>query len=126
MMGLYLALGLAGVGTQNDASALDASAVAQAPATQWCLVQRDGKSDQPACYENLITCVMAALAHADSCSQRPGPISPSQDATTRRAPAVAAGPRRRAHASSHHKFSAAERDELFREFQKWQARSPHE
>ena len=123
MMGFYLALGLAAVGTHNDASALDAGAVAPAPSTQWCLVQRNGASDQPACYENLISCVMTALAHAGSCTQRT-PVPPSEAATTRRVPTVA--PRRRTHASSDHKFTAAQRDELFRQFQNWQARSPHE
>lgn len=121
MTNLSLALGLAVAGAPNDASALDVGPVAQAPSTQWCLVQRG--SDQPACYENLITCVMAALAHAGSCSQRPS-VPPSQAATTQRAPAIA--PRHRTHTSSPHKFGAAERDELFHEFQKWQARAPHE
>ncbi len=124
MMGLSLALGLAAGGTPNDASALDAGAVAQAPSAQWCLVQHDGKSDQPACYENLITCVMAAFANASACTQQSA--APSEDAVNRRAPAVAPAPRRRTHASSTHKFSAAERHELYREFQKWQARSTHE
>jgi hypothetical protein len=88
-MNLSLALGLAVAVTPNDASALDVGSVAQAPSTQWCLVQRG--SDQPACYENLITCVMAALAHTGSCSQRPS-VPPSKAATTQRAPAIAAAP----------------------------------
>jgi hypothetical protein len=51
MMGLSLALGLAAAGTHSDAArALDAGAIAPAP--QRCLGQRDGNSDQPACYEN--------------------------------------------------------------------------
>jgi hypothetical protein len=121
MMNLSLALGLAVAGTYNDASALDVGPVAQAP--QWCLFQRG--SNQPTCYENLITCIMAALAHTGSCSQRPS-VPPSKAATTQRAPAIAPVSRHRTHASSPHKFSAAERDELFREFQKWQAPAPHE
>jgi hypothetical protein len=121
MMNLSLALGLAVAGTYNDASALDVGPVAQAP--QWYLFQRG--SNQPTCYENLITCIMAALAHTGSCSQRPS-VPPSKAATTQRAPAIAPVSRHRTHASSPHKFSAAERDELFREFQKWQAPAPHE
>jgi len=51
MMGLSLALGLAAAGTHSDAArALDAGAIAPTP--QRCLGQRDGNSDQPACYEN--------------------------------------------------------------------------
>ena len=57
-----------------------ALALEPAPHASWCVVQRDGSRDQPACYENLITCIMAALA----------------------------------------------RDELFRQFQQWKERSPHE
>jgi hypothetical protein len=118
MMGPYLALVAAAIDAHGDvARALDAGAVAPAPSAQWCVVQRDGSSDQPACYENLLTCVMAALAHASSCAQRPSP-----DAMTQRAPKVAPVPRHRAHASSHHKFSLTERDELYREFQKWKER----
>jgi hypothetical protein len=111
MMGLSLALGLAAAGTHCDAArALDAAAVAPAP--QWCLGQRDGNSDQPACYENLITCVMAALTHAGWCTQRPQ-LPASVDAMNRRA-AVTRVSRRQTHASpGRHKFSAVERDELY-------------
>ncbi len=123
MMGLSLALGLTAAGTHSDAArARDAGAVAPAPSTQWCLGQRDGNSDQPACYENLITCVMAALTHAGWCTQRPQ-VTANVDAMNRRA-AVAPVSRRRTHASpGHHNFSTAEGDELFREFQKWKERS---
>jgi hypothetical protein len=126
-MGLFMALGLAVAGTHSDAARTLDAGVAPAPPTQWCVVQRDGNSDQPACYENLITCVMAALAHAGWCTQRAGPVPPSEEATTRRTPAVASVPRRRMHASpGHHKFTATERDELYREFQKWKERSTRE
>jgi len=51
MVGLSLALGLAAAGTHSDAArTLDAGAIAPTP--QRCLGQRDGNSDQPACYEN--------------------------------------------------------------------------
>ena len=82
-----------------------------------CLGRRDGNNDQPVCYENLITCVMAALTHASWCTWRPQ-LTASVDAMNRRA-AVAPVSRRRTHAAlGQHKFSAAERDELYREFQK--------
>jgi hypothetical protein len=118
-MSLFLALGAAAAGMNADAvRALDAG-------VHWCVVQRDGSSDQPACYENLITCVMAAFANASTCTQRSA--APSEDAVNRRAPAIVPLPRSRAHASSrHHKLTAAERDELFREFQQWKERSTHE
>jgi hypothetical protein len=127
MMGLSLAVGLAAAATHSDAArALDAGAVAPAPSTQWCVVQRDGNSDQPACYENLVTCVMAALAHAGWCTQQP-PVLANVDAKNRRAPAVAPVPRRRTHASpGHHKLTAAERDKLYHEFEKWKERSTGE
>jgi hypothetical protein len=126
MMGLSLALGLAAACTHSDAArALDPRAVAPAPATQWCLGQRDGNSDRPACYEHLITCVMAALTHAGWCTQRPQTPA-SLDAMNRRA-AVVPVSRHRTHASvGQHKFSAAERDELYREFQKWRGGSTSE
>ena len=128
VMGLSLALGAAAAGMGSDAArALDARAVAPAPSAHWCVFRRDGSSDQPACYENLMTCVMAALAHASWCTQLSSPVTPSENAVNRRAPAVAPLSRRRAHASSrHHKLTAAERDELFREFQQWKERSTHE
>jgi hypothetical protein len=122
-MGLSLALGLAAAGTPSDAArALDAGAVAPAPSTRWCLGRRDGNSDQPACYENLITCVMAALTHAGWCTHRPQ-LPANVDAMNRRA-AVAPVSRHRTHASpGQHKFSAAERDDLYHEFEKWNERS---
>ena len=103
---------------------INADAARAQPAASWCVIQHDSR-DQPACYENLISCVMAALAHASSCTQRPSPGRPSQDATNQRAFRVVQLPGHRADASPrHHKLTADERDELFRKFQQW--RSTHE
>ena len=93
------------------------AARAPEPAASWCVIQHDSR-DQPACYENLIICVMAALAQASSCTQRP---TPSQDAANQRALRVVLP---RHGAARHHKLTAEERDDLFREFQLW--RSTHE
>jgi hypothetical protein len=124
MIGLSLALTLAAAGIYSDAaSALEAIVVTPTPSAQWCLDQRDGNSDQPACYENLITCAMAALAHASWCTHR---VPESVVAMNRRAPAVASV-RHRTHASpGQHKFTAAERDALYQAFEKWKERSPGE
>jgi hypothetical protein len=103
---------------------INADAARAQPAASWCVIQHDSR-DQPACYENLISCVMAALAHASSCTQRPSPGRPSQDAANQRALRVVQLPGHRADASPrHHKLTADERDELFRKFQQW--RSTHE
>ena len=92
---------------------------ARARAASWCVVQHDSR-DQPACYENLISCLMAALAHASSCTQQPSPGPPSQGAANQRALRVVQLPGHRADASPrHHKLTAEERDELFRKFQQW-------
>jgi hypothetical protein len=94
------------------------------PAANWCVIQRESR-DQPACYETLISCTMAALTHASSCTQRPSPGRPSQVAANQRALRVVQLPGHRADASPrHHKLTADERDELFRKFQQWQ--STHE
>ena len=116
--GLFLVLSAAPAGINA------AAAKALEPTASWCVIQRDSR-DQPACYENLISCVMAALAHASSCTQQPSPGPPSQDAANQRAPRVVQLPGHRADASPrHHKLTADERDELFRKFQQW--RSTHE
>jgi hypothetical protein len=119
--GLSLALGAAAAGIHADA------ARALEPTASWCVIQHDGSRDQPACYENLITCEIVALAHVSSCTQRPSLIAPREGAANQRAFSVVQLPRRRAHASPrYHKFTAEERDELFREFQQWKERSTHE
>jgi len=116
--GLSLALGAAAAGINADA------ARALEPTVRWCVIQHESR-DQPACYENLMTCVMAALAHASSCAQRP--VASGEDAANQRASTVVRLPRRQAHASPrHHKLTAEERDQLFREFQQWKERSTHE
>jgi hypothetical protein len=94
------------------------------PAASWCVIPHDIR-DQPACYENLISCAMAALAHASSCTRRPSQGRPSQVAANQHALRVVQLPGHRADASPrHHKLTADEHDELFRKFQQW--RSTHE
>ena len=77
------------------------------PAASWCVIRHDSR-DQPACYENLISCLMAALAHASSCTQQrtsPGPLS--QGAANQRALRVVRLPGHRADASPRqHKFNS--------------------
>jgi glucose/arabinose dehydrogenase len=122
MLSLSLALTLTAAGIYSDAASAIEPIVAPAPSAQWCLNQRDG--DQPACYESLITCVMAALGHASWCTHR---VPESVVAMNRRAPSVASVPRHRTHASpGQHKFTAAERDDLYQAFEKWKERSPGE
>lgn len=123
--GVSLALTLTAAGIYSDAaSAIEPRVVAPAPAPQWCLDRRDGNSDQPACYESLITCVAAALAHASWCTHR---VPESVVAMNRRAPSVASVSRHRTHASlGQHKFTAAERDDLYQAFEKWKGRSTDE
>jgi hypothetical protein len=119
--GLSLALGAAAAGIHADA------ARALEPTPSWCVIQHDGSRDQPACYDNLITCEMFALAHASSCTQRPNLVAPREDSANQRASRVVQLPRPRAHVSPrYHKFTAEEREELFREFQQWKERSTHE
>jgi hypothetical protein len=103
---------------------INADAGRAQPAASWCVIQHDSR-DQPACYGNLISCTMAALAHVSSCTRRPSAGRPSQDAANQRALRVVQLPGHRADASPrHHKLTADERDELFRKFQQW--RSTHE
>jgi hypothetical protein len=115
---LSLALGAAVAGIHADA------ARALEPTASWCVIQHD--RHQPECYENLATCLMVALGHASSCTQRSSLAAPREDAANQRGPRVVPLARRRAHVSpGHHKLTVEERDELFREFQQWE-RSPHE
>jgi hypothetical protein len=110
--------GVAAAGTNTDAT----RALETAPS--WCVIQHDS-SDQPECYEYLISCVMAALVDASSCTQQPSSGPPNQDAANQRTFRVVHSRGHRAHASlRHHKLTADERDELFRKFQQW--RSTHE
>jgi hypothetical protein len=117
---LSLALGAAAAGIHADA------ARALEPTASWCVIQHDGSRDQPACYENLITCEMFALTRVSSCTQRLSLVAP-RDATNQRASRVVQVSRRRAHVSPRpHKVTAEERDELFREFEQWKEQSTHE
>jgi hypothetical protein len=101
----------------------NADAASAQPAASWCVIQHDSR-DQPACYENLISCAMAALGHASSCTQRLSPGRPSQNAANHTLRVVQL-PEHRADASPrHHKLTSDQRDELFRKFQQWQ--STHE
>jgi hypothetical protein len=113
----------AALGVESDqAGALE---VEEAAASQGCLSQPDGSSDHPACYESMLACVLAAFAHASSCTQRPNPIPSTGETLTRRTSAPLRPARRRAHSSSQqHQLSRAERNELW--FQEWQERSTHE
>ena len=125
MMGLSLVLTLAAAGIYSDAaSALDAIVVTPTPSAKWCLEQRDGNSDRLACHENLITCVVAAFTHASWCTQR---VPATLGAMNRHAPSVTPVPRRRTRAAStQHKLTAAERDDLYHAFEKWNERSRSE
>jgi len=113
--GLSLALGAAAACPHADAAG------ALKPTASWCVIQHDGSRDQPACYENRITCVIVALAHASSCKQRPSLVAPRE-----RASRVVQLPRQAQVSPRHHRLTAGERDELFREFEQWKERSKHE
>jgi branched-chain amino acid transport system substrate-binding protein len=89
VMRLSLALGTAVAGMDaNSARALDAKGVVPASTAPWCVVQHDGGSDQPGCYENYITCVMAAFTHGGSCTKRSSLVASGEEAVDKRAPAV--------------------------------------
>jgi ABC-type branched-subunit amino acid transport system substrate-binding protein len=86
VMRLFLAVGATVAGIEaNAARALDIWAVAPSAAERWCIVQSDGSGDQPACYENFITCFVTALARASSCIQRSIPVTPSDNPEVKRA-----------------------------------------
>ena len=113
MKGLSLALGATAAGMNAE------TAGALEPAASWCVIQHDSRV-QPACYEDLISCLMAALAHASSCIRRPSLGPPNEHAANQRALRVVRLPGHRADASPRqHKLTAEERDELFRKFQQW-------
>jgi len=106
--------GAAAAGSNADA------ARALEPAASWCVIRHDSH-DQPACYENLISCLMAALAHASSCTQQR--TSPFRLAKARRTNAHSESSGCRGTARMLHRAStnltAEEREELFRKFQQW-------
>jgi hypothetical protein len=120
--GLSLALGLAATGIHVHA------ARALEPTVSWCVIQHDASRDQPSCYGNLISCLVVALAHASSCTQRPSRVAAIEGAAVKQhASSVVQLRRRRANVSTRqHKLTVEKRDELFREFQQWQEQSTHE
>lgn len=118
LIGLSIALGLAIAGVNaNAAAGLDATAAAPASSTPWCIIQRDGSSK---CYENLFTCIIAGIAQAGSCTQQQALDAPSANAAQQRPPAT---PRRARVPKPSHSLTAAERENLFRDFVKWEDRS---
>lgn len=114
LIGLSLALGASIAGANaNAAAAPDAAATAPAPSASWCIAQQDGSST---CYENLFTCIIAGIAHAGSCTQRPGVDTPSANEVPQRPTAM---PRRARVPMHNHSLNAAQREKLFRDFVKW-------
>jgi hypothetical protein len=117
VIGLSIALGAAIAVNANAAAGLDAAAAAPPSSTPWCIIQSDGSSR---CYENLLTCIIAGIGHAGSCTQRQGPDAPSANAAQQRPPAT---PHRARVPKRNHSLTAAERETLFRDFVKWEDRS---
>jgi hypothetical protein len=112
-------------GELNKAAARDVDEVA-APSSQWCFSPPES-GDHPICYGNMFACVVAAFAHAASCTERAAPTASTEEASTPPASAPVHAGRRRAQSAPHqHKFTAAERNELYRKFQEWQEPSAHE
>ena len=88
VMRLFLALGTGVTGMSTNARELDAGGATPASPALWCVVQRDDGSGQPACYEHFITCIMAALVQASSCSKGSRPVASSEGLGEKRAPTV--------------------------------------
>ena len=101
----------------NAAAGPDAAAAGPIPSTSWCVTQRDGSR---ACYDSLLACIMAGIAHAGSCAQQPGLDAPSANEVRQRAPTT---PHRTPVPTHNHSLSAAQQEQLFRDFLKWTDRS---
>jgi hypothetical protein len=118
LIGLSIALGAAIAGVNaNAAAGPDAAAAAPPSSTPWCIIQSDGSSK---CYENLLTCIIAGIAQAGSCTQRQGLDAPSANAAQQRPPAA---PHHARVPKRNRSLTAAERETLFRDFVKWEDRS---
>jgi hypothetical protein len=90
--------------------------------SQWCLSRRDKGPDDPACYQNMVACLLAAFAHGRSCTRRENLTPRTEETLTQRASGTRHH-RRRVHSSpQQHPFTTAERDQLYRQFKEWQGR----
>jgi hypothetical protein len=118
LIALSMALGAAIAGANaNAAAGPDAAATGPVSSAPWCITQPDGSST---CYETLLMCIIAGIAHAGSCTQRPGLDAPSANEAQQRPPAT---PRRARVPMHNHSLTAAQREKLFSDFVKWSDRS---
>jgi hypothetical protein len=118
LIGLSIAFGAAIAGVNaNAAPGLDAATAAPPSSTSWCIIQPDGSSR---CYENLLTCIMAGIAQAGSCTQQSNVNAPGANTAQQRPPAT---PRRVHVPKRNHSLTAAQREKLFRDFVRWEDRS---
>ena len=114
----YLLLLLSGAVTDVGFAARAAHADDTAPSRQWCIARGDLPPD--CAHADLFSCSIAALLSGGSCVKVEPSLVPATTATTEPAPEpkkpkVA----RRKPATAHDKSSAAQHDELFREFERW-------
>jgi hypothetical protein len=122
---LRISIALAFVGALSLESENARALELEEPTSQWCLSQRDRGPDHSACYENMLACLLAAFAHGSSCTRRENQARSTDETLTRQA--SAARHRRRTHSSpQQHQFTAAERNELYRQFKEWRGRSTDE
>jgi len=118
VIGLSIALGASiAAANPNAAPGADAAATGPIPSTSWCITQRDGNRS---CYESLFTCIIAGIAHEGSCTQQPDLDAPDANEVRQRPPPA---PRRTPVPTHNHSLSAAQQEQLFRDFVKWTGRS---
>jgi hypothetical protein len=113
---LSLALGATVIVTGPNAAMAGDGVTTPANAAQWCIIKHDSSSNQPKCYDNPIACVMAAIADASSCTQQ----SPTEMAVGSGASSAVPLPLPRPRVLSRDRtLTAAQRDQLFRDFVRW-------
>jgi L-lactate utilization protein LutB len=113
---LCRALGATVIVSGANAATAGDGGTAPANAAQWCVIKHDGGSNQLKCYDNPITCVMAAIADASSCTQQ----SPTEMAVGSGASSAIPLPLPRPRVLSRDRtLTAAQRDQLFRDFVRW-------
>jgi len=118
VIGLSIALGASiAAANPNAAAGPDAAATGPIPSNAWCVTQRDGSRT---CYESLFTCIIAGIAREGSCTQQPALDAQGANEVRQRPPPT---PHRTPVSAHNHSLSAAQQEQLFRDFVKWTGRS---
>jgi len=106
----------------NAAAGPGAAATAPTTPAPWCVTLRDGSR---ACYASLFSCILAGIANAGPCAQQPVVEAPAANEVRQHSPAP---PHRAPAPTRKHSLTAAQQEQLFRDFVKWTDRSsgnPH-